>query len=388
VQGAIAPADRKFLWAAAAVAALLLGGTVALAPPVPTGRSPVPSSYSHDAGGALAAYLLLGDLHYNAHRWQQPPAELAAHGAGVLLILAGPTETPTDREREALHAFVRRGGRILFCGARVAEFFKEAAVVREFETSDVLEYPAALPSRYSRGAPTVTIQPEALWERLGPKQVSLYGDAEKAAVVAWRMGEGEVVWWAGATPLTNAGMRRGSNLRVFLNAMGTASTIYWDEYFHGQRPSLWAYAQNTPAPLALAQLALLLLAVLFTFSRRWGPVIRPAAISRLSPLEFVETLGGLYQRARATPVAVEIVCHRLRDRLTRQLALPAATPDEELAKAAETRLGWPPGELRTALARASAPPAMRSRQALELIRQLESYTVRLGVQPARPKKID
>ena len=160
--------------------------------------------------------------------------------------------------------------------------------------------------------------------------------------------------------------------------MGNTSTIYWDEYFHGERPSLWAYTAGT-AKLGLAQFALFLLAVLFTFSRRWGPIVAAPAVSRLSPLEFVDTLGGLYERAGATQVAVTVTAHHLRGKLTRQLALPSSTSDAELATAAASRLGWNAEELVAALEKASVAEKIRTARALQLVQQLETYRGRLGI---------
>jgi hypothetical protein len=111
------------------------------------------------------------------------------------------------------------------------------------------------------------------------------------------MGAGEILWWAAATPLTNAGMTRADNLRLFLNTVSASNagqpvSIYWDEYFHGQRGSLWSYVEKTPIVWGGLQLTILVLGLLFTFSRRSGPMVMPAVVSRLSPLEFVETIGG------------------------------------------------------------------------------------------------
>src|SRR5262249_51801716 len=75
--------------------------------------SPVPSSYSADSGGALAAYQMLASLHYPVGRWEDSPTELPT-GTGSLLILAEPTVKPTPRERAALLEYVQRGGRRLF----------------------------------------------------------------------------------------------------------------------------------------------------------------------------------------------------------------------------------------------------------------------------------
>jgi hypothetical protein len=388
----IAPADRRLLVAAAAVAVVLMAATVVFAPGNSQGESGVPSSYSADSGGALAAYLLLRDLHYNVHRWEESPTSLDRLGQGAVLIVAGPTETPTNREREALRAFVRRGGRLLFCGGSVAEFFPEALVSPRKEDGSWKEYDATFPSYFSRGARTIVIRPEASLVKAGAPGIDLYGDSAGSVVAAWPIGTGEVLWWAGATPLTNAGIGRGSNLQLFLNAvdtrplnaMQTPAAIYWDEYFHGQRTSLWSYVAQTPVAWALAQAALLMLAALFTFSRRWGPIVRPAAVSRLSPLEFVDTLGGLYQRAGATAVAVAVTYRHLRMRLTQQLGIPASAPDEELARAAGVRLGWKPEPLREALAQASAAAGPQPRQALALIRTMESYAAQLGMRRVKP----
>jgi hypothetical protein len=368
-----------------------MAATVVFAPGNSRGESSVPSSYSPDSGGALAAYLLLQDLHYDVHRWEESPAGLERLGHGAVLIVAGPTETPTNRERDALRAFVRRGGRLLFCGGSVTQFFPEAMISPRTEDGSWKEYAVTFPSYFSRGARTIVIRPEASLARAGTPGIDLYGDSTASVVAAWPIGAGEVLWWTGAMPLTNAGIGRRSNLQLFLNAVDTRPlnavdtppAIYWDEYFHGQRTSLWSYVAQTPVGWALAQAALLMLAVLFTFSRRWGPLVQPAAVSRRSPLEFVDTLGGLYQRAGATSVAVAVTYRRLRMRLTQQFGIAASAPDEELVRAAGARLGWKSEPLREALAQASAA-GPRPRQALALIRTMESYTAQLGMRRAEP----
>src|SRR5438552_2429796 len=189
---------------------------------------------------------------------------------------------------------------------------------------------ADFPSNYTSGAEKIVLQSGATWQAPVASQLPLYGGQRSAVVVSWRIGGGRILWWAAATPLTNAGITREGNLSLFLNAMNSpvaadrsAVQVYWDEYFHGQRTSLWSYLQKTPVAWGLAQVAILGVIVVLTFGRRSGPIVLPPVVSRLSPLEFVDTLGGLYERAGAEPAVVGFVYLRFRATLSRQLRLSA-----------------------------------------------------------------
>lgn len=345
--------------------------------------SVIPSSYSSGSGGARAAYLLLQDAGYSVERLEESPAALDGLGEGTLVILAEPAMEPSRRERTALRAFVRRGGRILFCGGAIHAFFPEVSVS---ETSDPqwIEQRASFPSGISREAAAIVLRVEAYWGRLSSVQLALYGTDAKPAVVAWRLGKGEVIWWAGATPLTNDGITKAGNLHFFLNSIAglrAPSRVYWDEYYHGQRGSLGAYIGRTPVVWAGVQAALLALAALFTFSRRSGPVMNPVAGSRLSPLEFVDTMGGLYRRAGAGSVAVSVAYRHLRLELSRTLGLAPAVEDGALAEAASSRLGLDRVSLYKALREASSAshvPRLRAREALRLVQSLEWFGAKLG----------
>jgi hypothetical protein len=383
MQGGLTPTDRKLMWGFAILFVLLVASTAALGPRREE-DSAFPSSYSSDSGGALAAYLLLQDLHYPVRRWEQPPNLINDPPVETLLILAEPTEAPTDHDKAALLKFVSDGGRVLFCGGPIASFFPEAEAPTKVFDPEWREFAPALPSYLSRGANQVVMRPAAYWRDRNPALLRIYGDEKSPAVVSWRIGSGEVLWWAGATPLTNTGIVRAGNLELFLNSMagpsGAPLSIYWDEYFHGARGSLWSYIAATPLPWGMLQVVLLMLALIFTFSRRSGPVVPPAAVSRLSPLEFVETMGGLYQRAHAAPIAVAAAYRLLRLELIRRLGFPVSGADRDLARAAGQRLGLPRDELAATLedsARAAGSTKFPARQALDLVQQLEGFVARL-----------
>jgi hypothetical protein len=383
----IAPSDRKLLIFGAGLLTLMLLAIAILSPPSDSFNSKIPSTYSSQSNGAAAAYRLLTTLHYPVRRWENPPTELSAESDNILLILAEPIEPPSDKERRALDAFVKEGGHVLFTGANIKDYFPEAEVSVEPADPKFETFYPVLPSKITRDAKQVSMQPRAYWGSLTAAQLSLYGMRDSSAVVSWAKGDGEIVWWAGSTPLTNAGITRDDNLTFFLNSVAKwsdeqAYQIYWDEYFHGQRSSLWSYVGKTSLAWIVFQIGILALAVLFTFSRRSGPIYVPIETSRLSPLEFVDTLGGLYERAGAASLAISVSYSRLRTLLSRQLNLPSNTNDTQLSIAAEQRLGWRDSGLGILLRRADMArreEKFSSREALKIVQKLEQFATKLSV---------
>ena len=384
MQVGLAPSDKKLLWGAAALALALILGTLLLSPGSGELDSPVPSSYSPASGGALAAYMLLGDLHLPVERWERPPTDLAQMDPHSVLILVEPSEKPSEEERDALQEFLVKGGRILFCGPEIRTFFLSATLSDNRERAGWKSFSPTMPSSLSRGADRVEMGLRRFWGQLNAGQIQIYGEPGSPAVVVARAGQGELIWWAGATPLTNSGLRRQDNLQLFLNSVTTPGPplrILWDEYYHGERGSLSAYASQTPVMWGALQLLILAAALIFTFSRRSGPVQAPVPVSRLSPLEFVDTMGGLYQRAKAGSIPVQVSYRHLRLEMARRLALPATLPDSALAEAAQDRLGFRATELLATLDTASAASQdskLSAKKALELVKNLEQYLKRLA----------
>ena len=381
----LSPGDAKLLWAAAGVGAVLIGATAFLSPAVQRGESPIPSTYSSDPDGALAAYLLLSDLNIPVRRSEQAPDALRDAPVNAVFILAEPSELAKPEERQELLEFVRRGGRILFCGSGL-QWFLPLPETKNIITGIWRSYKAEFPSGLSRGADTVIMRAKTRGDFSSPESLRLYGLQDEPVVVVSQVGKGEVLWWSAATPLTNAGISQVDNLRLFLNAVsdadGTPRTVYWDEYFHGQQGSLWSYIARTPIPWGLWQLALVSLVLLFAFSRRSGPIVMPQVRSRLSPLEFVNTMGDLYDRAGATSMAVDIPYKRLRLQLARKLGRTAAASDAELARVAFERLSIPEAEMLATLqqaSQASRTPKLPGKQALDLVQKLVRYSRQLTI---------
>lgn len=369
----IDPRDRKLLLGAGVVFVLLIAGVLFFGGEQGE-RTEIPSSYSTASGGAKAAYQLLAQSGYNVQRWERPLVDLPK---GVTVVLADPLEAPTREERESLKNFLSQGGRIIATGMFSGTFLPENDSVPDpLLGMTWKKAPAVSPSAITRAAPEITIAPQARWPSYSPAY-SLYGDGDEMVVVKYPYGRGEVLWWAAATPLTNAGLKEPGNLEFFLASLGDSkSLILWDEYIHGYRETLGSSVANSPVKWLLLQLALLGLAVLATFSRRSGPISVPTTDVRLSPLEFVQTLGGLYENAGTASVAVDIAYQRFRYWLTRRLGIANNTAINDLEVAVRDRFAPKDDHIAAVLRRcesAKADPYLSESEALHLVQELDEY---------------
>jgi hypothetical protein len=211
--------------------------------------------------------------------------------------------------------------------------------------------------------------------------------------VKYTLGKGEVIWWASATPLTNAGLRESNNLDFFLACIGSQQNtrILWDEYFHGYRRSLAASIVRSPVKWIFLQFVLFSLAILLTYSRRSGPISVPPREVRLSPLEFVRTLGALYQQANAASVAVDISYHRFRYWLTRRMGMASNASVDELERAIRERWLFQDQNLNATLRTCESArydTTMSPRVALQLVQSLHGYAAKLKLFPTSVKERD
>jgi len=384
----IDPRDRKLILIAAGVFVLLIVGAVIFGHDAGE-QSEIPSTYSTASGGAKAAYLLLLHDGYKVQRWERTLDKLP-EAAGQTLILAEPFTAPTGEERERLQAFVSEGGRLIATGRFAGTFLPENDSVPE-PFSVRKKVWAVSPSEITRAAPEIVLAADARWQSYAAAY-PLYGDEDQILVVKYPYGKGEVLWWASATPLTNSGLKEASNLEFLLACLGDRNhRILWDEYIHGYRETLGASIADSPVKWLVLQLSLLALAVLATFSRRSGPVCKPVTDVRLSPMEFVETLGGLYERAGTASVAVDICYQRFRYWLTRRLGVASNVSIGDLQAAVRDR--WRVGDDRFAaiLQRcesAKNDPYLHGPEALQLVQELDDYASRLRLYQGSGRRVE
>jgi hypothetical protein len=385
--------DRKLFLGAGFVFVLLVFSALMLHSG-DNGQAEYPSSYSSASSGAKAAYLLLRDTGYKVQRWERPLSELTpATAKNLTLVLAEPDEAPTREERERLTSFISAGGHVIATGMFAGTFLPQNESVPDVFSGMTWKTASSLsPSQITRAAPRVVLAPHAYWQPFS-LAYPLYGVDDHTLVVKYPFGRGEVLWWASATPLTNAGLKEPGNLEFFLACLGDQKNeILWDEYIHGYRQTLGGSIAHSPAKWLFAQLVLLALAVVVTFSRRSGPVSMPMTEVRLSPIEFVQTLGGLYERTGTASIAVDICYRRFRYWLTRRLGVAGNTSAEELASAIRNRWGlngsafhtgeFTNDQLITTLKNceaASSDPYLAAPAALRLLQELDEYAAQLNL---------
>jgi hypothetical protein len=372
--------DLTIFAAAAAGTVLLTVASFLIAPPDLLPRNDG-SSYAAHPGGGKAAFLLLQQMEYTIGRSFEPLTSLAGRTPeSTALVLASPSQAASEQDKRALLTFLEQGGFVLGTGAEAAGFLP-GGLRRTSRAAAVEERRAATPSPLSAGIDGIEMSAAVDEIPLHSPFVPVFGSFEEPAVLTARFGRGRAVWWSGSGPLANGGISAPGHVELLLNALGPASErlVLWDEFYHGHSRSVWSYLAATPLLSAALQLSLIGAIALFTFGRRRQP-IRPLVVEpRTSPLEFIETMGRLYERARAATAAVATVRERVRRRLLEVLGLPPTTPDDRLATAAAERLtlGADAGAVLRRAREATSDPDLASREGVAIASELQALAADL-----------
>ena len=388
--------DGRFLLMFCSIVAGLIVITGILAPDRQD-RDPTPSTWNNGTAGARAAWLLLGQLGYREVRWERPPADLAAiDAAHATLVLADPSPSfailsAKDR-RQPYEAFLRRGGRIVATGPTAALLLPDAQVGSSDRLYTKLCYTTPEgPDPLARAGEVSMAAPDR-WTRNDPSVRIAQTCGEDAVVVSFPVGAGTVIWWAAATPLTNAGLHSDGNLRLLLASVGSRDrTVYFDEFLHGMSESVWTTTRGTPLTAILIQTGCVALLLLFSFARGEGPHRALAQPPRASPLEFIESMGALYAKAGASQVAIGAAHRRLTEFLAQQGGVPATTlrsGPAAIATAVAARFGCDTRALAIDLEAADQAvyESPRPATALALVQRLDRHVARLRALLRHPQR--
>jgi hypothetical protein len=397
---AIKAGDLTFLGVALTLMIALAVTSYLIAPPQTADLRG--STYSAKREGAKAAFLLLKKIGFEVERSYEPIAAIHAKPENTLLVLASPARRASLQDLRALKTFLEQGGMVIATGGG-GSFLPNLGTVSVIEMPSILRreaiptkdrpkaqephatpYESTMPSALTRGVPKLLLESEIIGAApTPPSYATIYRDATGPGVLAGSFGDGYAIWMIGATPFLNGEIDKPGNLDFMMNAIAGvagARTILWDEYYHGYDRGLISYFATTQISTAAAQLELIAMMALFTFSRRRGPV-RPLLVRpRTSAMEFVDAMSALYQKARAGSGAVETSRARLRRVLITAAQVPTNASDAQLAAAAAVRYPIDERQLRELLAEtaaASSDPDLPADRALTLVQRMQSMVQRV-----------
>src|SRR4051812_23538645 len=268
------PKDRRLLvWGALAVVVLAVV-TGILLPSSNSNDNPLPSTYLSGQHGAMAAYETLVRAGYPVERWERPLPELAATASPETVVVFAQPFTREIDDIKAVQQILEKGGRVLATGFWGGYLLpgSSPSTPKEFNFAACKLEPEGLDPLADSGE--IWMVPEATWQVGKPSDRVQYSCAGQPAVVEYGWGEGHVVWWASATPLENASLSRSRDFDLLLNSLGPKDghRFYWDESLHGEIRSDWSFASGPALSILRIGLPVLAFLVLFSFSRRSGPL--------------------------------------------------------------------------------------------------------------------
>ena len=370
--------DRKLLLWCVGIAIVLAIAAGVLTPNTED-ENRLPSSYLSGQHGALAAYETLLQSGYPIERWERPLNELAEQsGPNTVILFAEPMSRDIANIR-AIRQILDRGGRVVATGYAGGFLLPQGvpAPPPELTFAACKLEPNGLDPLASTGE--IWMVPQASWQLGNPADRVQYICAGKPAVVEFGWGKGHAVWWASSTPLENGSLSRAHNLDLLLNSLGPKSghKFYWDESLHGEIRSVWTFAWGPAMTILCWSLPMLAMLVIFSFSRRSGPLRDLPLPARSTPIEFIDALGSLYRGARASSTAVAIAWERFRRRALALCGIRAPKMEAaELAAVLRRRFPLADETLEadlTACEEGAKEESLQPREALRLIQLLNTH---------------
>jgi len=385
-------ADRRTVLWVLGIMTLLVTLTAIFAPAT-SDDDKIPTTYNPGAAGWQGAYLLLQRLGYNVSRSEASASMLdrmdAAHTTYVLAAPNTPAEDAQKRDYDAVEHFLRRGGRVIATGSRGVLFLPGGRTTKP--TQFVGNLCNALPEGNSElaQAGSFSLYDVSPWNALEPLvRVDARCGADAVLVHREYPHGGAMIYLASSEPFSNRGLKQDQSLHLLLLAIGPASgeghrAVIFDEFYHGEQSSPSDYLHGLPLRSLIAQASLVLLLLMFTYTRRSGPIREPLVAPRTSPLEFVESMGALYERAGVSKPATDGAHRRLVRFLVSVCGLPVDMSDssQKIAEFIAQRFGESQESLAELLDRLQAAryETLRTRDALTLVRAADAEIERLQI---------
>ena len=356
------------------VGALLGGHGEARSRQVGPEEYPDPSVYNDRASGSKGCFDWVQTLGYQPVVWRRSWDALGQSHARVLLVIApraeagispltGDDDPPQGSHRDktllsatdadTLRHWLSQGHTVILMASRLptghvagsrhgTPSFGDALdiVAETASTAGRTEFGPLQPVPQTQDVLSIHSASDARLRRAAPDALCLFGDKGGPLVLTVPVGKGRLIAIADDGFASNSSLPRSENAVFLAHLIAAAAppggAVLFDEYHHGDVAlenggSVWA-ALGRPLQLALIQLALAGLLVAAVAAVRFGlPVPLGRGQTRTST-EYVASLAGLYQRAKASPAALETLYRQFLRDLSARLAL---TPDVSLEQLAD-----------------------------------------------------
>jgi hypothetical protein len=199
-------------------------------------------------------------------------------------------------------------------------------------------------------------------------------------------GNGRIAVLSDPYMVANGGISLKDNLQLAINLVSTTDgMIAFDEFHQGHgvaRNAFASYFAGTPVLAICAQIALLIIAVLWTRGRRFARPLPLPRVDRRSSLEFVASMAELQQRARAYDLAIENVYSRTRRVLARYAGMDYNSPRAEIARRVASRSSIDADQLETLMRQSEEAingGPISERQSVHLVGRLREIERSLGL---------
>lgn len=287
------------------------------------------SSYGTQATGLGALATLMSDYDHAVGRERGSLTDTILNPAGTVFVIE--PQTLTESEDTVLLEFVDQGGRLVIGGSDPFYLHRLRDQPPQWNPSGASVYDEIDASLGNIGE--VQTAGRGAWTDAGSGVVLAHADG-RALVTESRVGRGDILFLADASPLENAYLGLADNAAFALGLAGAGRPVDFAEGVHGYGESRGLGAIPTPWKVALAVLAAAALALAWSRSRRFGPPDRPQRVLPPARAEYVRALAVSLERTRDPEHALATMQQWARARIAQRAHLrPDASP-EELDRAA------------------------------------------------------
>jgi len=268
------------------------------------------SVHSDASGGGRALYLWLDSLGYRTSTLEY--RRFAVDPTARLLFVLQPDRNLTQEHAQAILDWVRRGGTLVVVSDRPNPLYRELGIDVRRRATVQRDATPAQPVLLRPIVGDVWVDTSAVLATSGANWVPLLrsssADGEQRAGASFaaesHLGRGRVFVTTAWLPFSNGGLAVANDWAFVANLLADVprgSVVVFDEYHHGltEQGTLNALIVREPWGWAIIYAGVISFAYVASRGRRFGPAIRPDAVStRRTRGEYVSTVAALLRDGR------------------------------------------------------------------------------------------